>query len=109
MIEDLPGVLEFCARMQNDVEINNVLVVSGRRPHGLPPMVDGLGCRAGVRGSGRYEVSSGRLGFDLAYAFRAVPVDGDPPWLHRLRQFADELDLQKAVVEARTAYLNIVG
>jgi hypothetical protein len=35
-------------------------------------------------------------------------VDGDAPRLHGFRDFPDQLDLQQAVVEGRTLYLDIV-
>src|SRR5450631_3146547 len=36
-------------------------------------------------------------------------VDGDPPRLHRLRDFPEQLDLQQAVLERGAPHLDIVG
>jgi hypothetical protein len=52
---------------------------------------------------------SGRLGLDLLDVGRRRTVDRDPTRLHRLRDFADQFDLQQAIVKRRTLDLDIVG
>src|SRR6266436_3840074 len=52
---------------------------------------------------------SGRLGLDLLDVGCRRTVDRDPARLHRLRNFADQFDLQQAIVKRRALDLDIVG
>jgi hypothetical protein len=55
------------------------------------------------------KLPSGGLGLDLADVGRGRAGDRDPARLHRLRDFADQLDLQQSVVKRRALDLDIVG
>jgi hypothetical protein len=52
----------------------------------------------------------GRLGLDLMDVVGGRrAVDCDPPLLHGLGDFPDQLDLEQAVVEGRALHLDVVG
>src|ERR1700678_2484953 len=65
-----------------------------------PPFLDELRCRAPSDARHTPEVNeSGRFGLDLMDVISGCTVDGDPPRLHGLGDFPDQLDLEQAVVE----------
>src|ERR1700721_3043188 len=65
--------------------------------------------RVGRRAASPEANGSGRLLLDLMDVVAArCTVDGDPPRLHGLGDFADQIDLEQAVVEARALHLDVV-
>ena len=111
----VPRMLEHGARMKESVEIENVVVKGGRRPHGCLQIWDELrGGRAGKvpRGVDRSKTSesgSGGFGFDLGDVVRGGAVDLDEARLHRLGDFPLKVDDQQAVLELRALDLDVVG
>jgi hypothetical protein len=51
---------------------------------------------------------SGDLGFEMCYVAGASTIDGDPPRLHGLRDFPNQLDLQQSVIERPALHLDVV-
>jgi hypothetical protein len=115
MGDHVPRMLERGAGMKESVEIENVVVKGGRRPHGCLQIWDELrGGRAGKvpRGVDRSKTSesgSGGFGFDLGDVVRGGAVDLDEARLHRLGDFPLKVDDQQAVLELRALDLDVVG
>src|SRR3954452_23054295 len=53
--------------------------------------------------------NSGGLALELMHGGGRRAVDGNSPRFHRLRNFPDQFDLEKTVLERCVLHLNIVG
>ena len=99
--------------MNETVEVEYAVVLCGRRPHGYLHIRDVLkSCRAGRPARRRSVLAagwSGGLGLDLAHLACASAGNSNAAWLHGLGDLALKLDDQKAVLEAGTLNLDVVG
>ena len=54
-------------------------------------------------------IESSCFGFDLMHVGRGSAIDGDPPRLHGFRDFPQQIDAQKAVIERCAFHLHVIG
>jgi hypothetical protein len=76
------GMLEDGAGVQERLKVEDVVVVSGRRPHVFLHSKTSETAARHIGPGCRRDVRSGRLGFELVQVVRRRAVDGDAPRLH---------------------------
>ena len=113
MGHDILWMREYLARMKERIEVEHIVVVSGRRPHGCLQSQDALRGAAQNLSARRRSVLaagwSGGLGLDLARIACTSAGNCDAPGLHGFGDLALKLDDQQPILEAGSLDLHVVG
>src|SRR3954447_5058413 len=93
-------VLEDGAGVQQRLEVEDIVVDGGRRPHVfLHSKTGGAAARHNEVRAAAKRIRSGRFGFELMDVVRGrSAVDGYPPRLHGFGNLPDQFDLEQTVV-----------